>query len=164
MCHAIYESVTAEFHQNKFSLKTYRVDNGEIVEGLQGHGKESSNMDATKRCWGRLVYTPLNQTPSSLIVLICTQKCSWPWSWLSSRKLCGKYVEVRRPVRLDYDGPMWSVMYINAGNQTSKGPPFCHRKTNNKQIIDIVSSRHKFGCHARRRRSRKLICWMCIFH
>ena len=82
--------------------------------------------------------------PSSLIVLICTQKCSWPGSWLSSRKLCGKYVEVRRPVRFDYDRPMWSVMY--------------------KQIIDIVSGRHKIGCHARRRRSRKLICWMCIFH
>ena len=50
MCHAIYESVTKEFHENKFSFKTYRVDNGEIVRGLQGYGKESSNMDATKRC------------------------------------------------------------------------------------------------------------------
>ena len=50
-----------------------------------------------------------------------------------------KYVEVRRPVRLDYDGPMWSVMNINAGNQTLKIPLFVtERRTTNKLSISSV--------------------------
>lgn len=67
---------------------------------------------------------------------ICTQKCSWHRSCLYSHKLCGKYVKVRRPERLDYDhdGPMWSVKYINAGNQTLKRSPFLSQKDKQKTV------------------------------
>ena len=34
ICHAI-KSVTTEFHLNKFSFEIYKMDNGEIVEGLR---------------------------------------------------------------------------------------------------------------------------------
>ena len=35
MCHAIYESVTTEFHLNKSPFETYKVNKGEIVKGLR---------------------------------------------------------------------------------------------------------------------------------